>query len=631
MRLWVGVYAGMVSFILVMLSIQQQGYSYDIRYAPVILVFAYLGPVAGIITGGVGLLARLLISDHWYPAIIGWIMIMVGFSVIHLSISRLTPVKKSVIIFGSYILIYVMTVPIIFNVFRDKPFFHLQYLVFVMLGVIMGVLLIESYQKLYRLNAKLSDTFKIVETTQQELKHTLEEFNGGIFKFEKVGSSYIHTFTKGEFFHEDVKECKDQMYGKPLHELLPYSFFQSALPHYENAWKGKEVQFEIEWPSLRIGLISLRPIFKGKEVVQVIGTVVDITEKKSMEKTLEVSESKYRLIAENTSDLIMVMDKEHSITYFSPSHELVLGYRGSELENIELCKLIHPDDIILFRNTMKKLFENRESDSIEFSFKHKEGRWIEFESRCMPVMGEKLGIEHIVIISRDISERKKAEEFLLQSEKLSIVGELAAGVAHEIRNPLTTIKGFLQLYKKADSSIEYTDLLLSELERIENITSELLSLGKPQALQLNRTNLRELLENTIEFLTPQAHMNGIQFTLEFEESCFFITCEKNQLKQVFLNILKNALESMPNGGDIEINLRKGLEGECIISFQDQGCGIPEELLPRLGEPFYSLKEKGTGLGLMICHKIIKQHQGSITYQSIVKEGTLIEIKLPLAD
>ncbi|WML50410.1 ATP-binding protein [Neobacillus sp. PS3-34] len=295
-----------------------------------------------------------------------------------------------------------------------------------------------------------------------------------------------------------------------------------------------------------------------------------------------------------------------------------------------MSKLIHPDDVDMFKNTIKSLFENNESQSMEFRFKHKEGFWIEFESHCMPVRGEKNYIENTVIISRDISERKKAEEFLLQSEKLSIVGELAAGVAHEIRNPLTTIKGFVQLFKREDTnSIVFTDLLLSELERIENITSGLLSLGKPQAVQMNRSDLGELIENTLELLSPQANMNDIQFKFSSAESPFFMICEKNQLKQVFLNILKNAMEAMDEGGDIQINLRKGAEGECIVSFQDQGCGIPEELLPRLGEPFYTLKEKGTGLGLMICHKIIKQHHGSITYQSKVKEGTLIEIRLPL--
>ena len=502
---WVGLYGGIVSVILVSFSFQQNGYSYDIRYAPVILVFSYFGPVPGLIMGIFALTSRLLSSGQWAPAIIGWTIIMSVFSLIHLYTKRLTSVKKCVILSGSYLLIYEIIVPSIFNVFRDKPFFHLYYLLFVMLGVIIGVFLIESYMKLYRLNNRLSDLYKMVEA----------------------------------------------------------------------------------------------------------------------------SESKYRLIAENTSDLIMVMDKEQSISYFSPSHELVLGFQCCEMEKFELCKFIHPDDITKFQNTIMGMFEHKESQSMEFRLKHKDNRWIEFESRCMPVRGETEAIENIVIISRDISERKKSEEILLQSEKLSIVGELAAGVAHEIRNPLTTIKGFVQLYKAENSSIEYNDLVLNELERIEAITSELLALGKPQAVQLNRTNVRELIENTLELLSPQALLNNIQFKRKFEESPFIIKGEKNQLKQVFLNILKNAIEAMPQGGDIHINLQKGLADECIISIQDQGCGIPEELLPRLGEPFYSLKEKGTGLGIMICNKILKQHHGSITYKSKIKEGTLVEIKLPL--
>jgi PAS domain S-box-containing protein len=506
-RLWIGVYGGIVSVILIMLSIHEQGYSYDIRYAPVILIFAYMGPISGIITGSFGLIARLISSGHWETAISGWAAMMIGFTIIYYFTKKYTPFIRSVILSGSYILIYVITVPIVFNVFRDQPFFHIQYILFVMLGVILGFLLIESYVKLHRLNNRLSDMYRLVEA----------------------------------------------------------------------------------------------------------------------------SESKYRLIAENTSDLIMVMDKEHTLTYFSPSHEIVLGYQSCELEDVKLCRFIHHDDVEYFKNTIDRMFDCKESQALEFRLNHKQGRWIEFESRCVPVSGDNGEVEHIVIISRDISERKKAEEILLQSEKLSIVGELAAGVAHEIRNPLTTIKGFIQLSKWENGADEINDLLLSELARIETITSEMLTLGKPQAVQLHRTSLKELVENTLELLSPQAIMQNIQFNLSVEDSSFFITGEKNQLKQVLLNILKNAIESMPEGGNIHINLQKVNEGECTLSVQDEGCGIPEELLPRLGEPFYTLKEKGTGLGLMICNKIIKQHHGSITYQSKAQQGTLVKIKLPLAD
>lgn len=505
-RLMAGLYGGIVSYILVTMAFEQGGYTYDIRYAPIVLVFAYLGPISGIITGAFGLLARLASGGHLLPVIVGWAMIMISLSIVHFYIKKYSSVIKSFILYCSYIVVYLIVV-FIFHIFEDNLMFHLQYGLFVLLGVIVGALLIESYVKLYRLNNRLAEMYRMVEE----------------------------------------------------------------------------------------------------------------------------SETKYRLIAENTSDLIMVMDKEHSFSYFSPSHENVLGYDSSEIEKVKLCKFIHPEDAAMFKNTIDQMFEMSESKSIEFRLNHKQGHWIEFESRCMPVKGENQEIEYIVIISRDISERKKAEEILLQSEKLSIVGELAAGVAHEIRNPLTTIKGFVQLYKWENGKSEINDLLLSELERIETITSEMLSLGKPQAVQLHRTNLGELVENTLELLSPEALMSDIQFNLQIEDSGLFITCEKNQLKQVFLNILKNAIEAMPKGGTIDIHLRNSGTGECILTFHDEGVGIPEEILPRLGEPFYTLKEKGTGLGLMICNKIVKQHLGTISYHSKKQEGTLVQIRLPLTD
>ncbi|WP_322446004.1 ATP-binding protein [Robertmurraya mangrovi] len=505
MKLWISLYAGVVSYILVMMSFQQDGYSYDIRYAPVILMFSYFGPIPGIITGGFALAARLLSSGNWYPAILGWTFIMVSFSLIYMFIKHYSTAKRNTYLFVTYLIVYVITVPILFNIFRNQPLFHLQYVLFVMLGVIIGSLLIESYVNLYK----------------------------------------------------------------------------------------------------------------------------TIAERKKMEKTLAESEAKYRLIAENTSDLIMVLDHNQSVQYYSPSHQLVLGFDKGDLVEMDLGKLIHPDDSKMFGDCIKAMFENKGSITLEFRLIHKEGNAIEFESRCMPVKGNDDSIEHIVIVSRDISERKKAEEILLQSEKLSIVGELAAGVAHEIRNPLTTIKGFIQLYRSELGATKYNDLILSELERIEVITSELLSLGKPQAVKLDRVNLKDLLDDTLELLAPQANYDGIQFKMKSNGDAFPVIGEKNQIKQVFLNILKNSMESMENGGEIKIHLTKDQEGMCSISIEDEGCGIPEDLLPRLGEPFYSLKDKGTGLGIMICHKIIKQHHGSIHLSSMVNKGTIVEIKLPL--
>ncbi|MCM3630307.1 ATP-binding protein [Paenibacillus glycanilyticus] len=505
-RIWSGLYAGVVSIVLVLLAVKQQGYVYDIRYSPVILTFAYLGPVAGLITGLFALSIRLVSSGNWFPAIAGWTFIMVVFTILHAYFSRrqLPLFKRSLALSGAYIVLYMCTV-FTFGIMVSEPLFHLQYVCFVILGVLLGGLLIESHERLRR----------------------------------------------------------------------------------------------------------------------------TIVERDEMELSLNESEYQYRLIAENTSDLIVVMDPDHSIRYLSPSHAFVLGYTNLAQDRAELDRIISEEDTAVFDQTVRKILEQKASQSMEIRFRHQDGRLIPFDSLCKPVEGRKGRIEHIVIISRDISERKKAEEFLLQSEKLSVVGELAAGVAHEIRNPLTTIKGFLQLYKLENPSIKYGDLLQDELDRIELITSELLSMAKPQAALYTLANVKDVIEQTLEFLTPQALLSNIEFNREYQGEYFPVMCVKNQLKQVFLNLFKNAIESMPNGGKIRIGLQTDTNGECLITIQDQGCGIPEEHLHRLGQPFYSLKEKGTGLGLMISHKIIKQYHGRIAYHSKVSEGTRIEIRLPI--
>lgn len=505
-QIWIGLYGGAVAIVLVLLAVKQQGYVYDIRYAPVILTFAYLGPVSGLITAFFALAIRLLSSGNWFPAIGGWAFIMAVFSLLHLYFARrgLPPFKRSVALSGAYIVLYLCTV-VTFRILVNKPLFHVQYLVFVILGVLLGGLLIESHERLRRIMAERND----------------------------------------------------------------------------------------------------------------------------MEASLNASEYQYRLIAEHTSDLIMVMDPDRAIRYLSPSHAFVLGYPDLTQDCATLNRVICPEDAKVFNQTVARILAQKQAQSMEIRFRHQDGHLIPFDSLCKPIEGEGGQIEHLVIISRDISERKKAEAFLLQSEKLSIVGELAAGIAHEIRNPLTTLKGFLQLYSLENSEMKYGDLLRDELERIEIITSELLSMAKPQAAAYTVANVKDVIEQTLEFLTPQALMHNIAFVRDYRGAHFPVTCARNQLKQVFLNILKNAIESMPGGGDIRIGLRLEENGECLVSIEDQGCGIPEEHLQRLGQPFYSLKEKGTGLGLMISHKIIKQYHGRIAYRSKVGEGTRIDIWLPV--
>lgn len=235
----------------------------------------------------------------------------------------------------------------------------------------------------------------------------------------------------------------------------------------------------------------------------------------------------------------------------------------------------------------------------------------------------------VYMIGKDISERKRAEEMLIRSEKLSIVGQLAAGVAHEIRNPLTSLKGFVQLMKSKISGYEsYFEIMQDELERINFIVSEFLVIAKPQSVVYQPRDLRVILQNTIVLVGSQAALHNVELITEASANLALINCDENQIKQVFINVLNNSIESMNEGGLILIELQMKEANQIMIRFTDQGCGIPEERIPRLGEPFYTTKERGTGLGLMVTFKIIENHGGKLRITSEIGAGTTVEITMP---
>ncbi len=365
------------------------------------------------------------------------------------------------------------------------------------------------------------------------------------------------------------------------------------------------------------------------EVKEFIGVSRNITERKQALEAIRQTEEKYRLIAENTLDMIRLIDKDRKVIYASPSHEAVLGYAPSEIIGSIKCEHVHPDDFPITMEKLEALMQQKVPTTAELRYKHKQGHYVLLEIDGIPLMDDNSEVSGVILVARDITKRRKTEELLLESEKLSVIGELAAGIAHEIRNPLTSIKGFIQLLRSTtDHSGEYFDIILSELDRINFIVSELLVLSRPQVHEYKYKNLTEILENVLMLLDTQAILNNVRIYTNMRLTLFQVKCEENHLKQVFINLLKNAIEAMPNGGNIIIRTETVNQNSVRLSFIDNGCGIPEELLPRLGEPFYTTKEKGTGLGLMVSYKIIRDHGGTINISSKVNEGTTVEITLP---
>lgn len=234
-------------------------------------------------------------------------------------------------------------------------------------------------------------------------------------------------------------------------------------------------------------------------------------------------------------------------------------------------------------------------------------------------------------IRNDITEQKEVETKLHQQDKLAAVGQLAAGVAHEIRNPLTSMKGyaeFLQLDEKSEERLEYLDIILDEIERVNLIVEEFMILSKPQSVDLENKNLVPILESVLSLVRFESEKRNIKMSLTVKPEVILVSCDENRLKQVFLNFVKNAMEAMPSGGELSVQLSH-TNDKVHLEIQDTGVGISKEKLKKLGEPFFTTKKTGNGLGLMVSFKIIESHNGEVLVDSEVNKGTTFTIVLPL--
>lgn len=244
---------------------------------------------------------------------------------------------------------------------------------------------------------------------------------------------------------------------------------------------------------------------------------------------------------------------------------------------------------------------------------------------------DSLLLEEAINTMEDIYERTKLQQELQRAEKMNAIGQLAASVAHEIRNPMTVVKGFLQIFLAKDMSEEehmYLKLMIEELNRAETIINDYLSLAKPDLGKLELIDSRDMAEKVMDLMTSYSMMSkNISLHTELKTDVK-IRGNKNELKQVLINILKNGIEAMKDGGKLSLILeRQGSYGVFII--RDTGIGMTEEELSRLGTAFYSLKERGTGMGLMVCYQIVERMKGHIKVSSKKGEGTTFEIMVPI--
>ncbi|WP_211749659.1 PAS domain S-box protein [Paenibacillus sp. Marseille-Q4541] len=332
-------------------------------------------------------------------------------------------------------------------------------------------------------------------------------------------------------------------------------------------------------------------------------------------------------VINQTADAIHITDERGNIIQVNRAFEQLYGWSGKEIIGNPLSNI--PEELMEEECEQRKKLQSGQTIPSNESYRFaKDGSRVEVSVSTAPVRDDEGEITGFISISRDITARKRMEELLRRSEKLTTVGQLAAGVAHEIRNPLTTLRGFIQLQQQTQKmNPRHIDLMLSELDRINLIVGEFLILAKPQAANFTPKDIRFIMGDVISLLDNQAHMLGIEFVLDADIPTI-VHCGENQLKQVFINLLKNSMEAMPDGGKIEIQILLTSDHHAEIVIRDEGEGVPEDLLPKLGEPFFTSKESGTGLGLMVSQRLIQAHKGTFEIESEYGKGTTVTIVMP---
>ncbi|KKI93933.1 sporulation kinase [Bacillus sp. SA1-12] len=351
----------------------------------------------------------------------------------------------------------------------------------------------------------------------------------------------------------------------------------------------------------------------------------NVSERKRMVKVLRESEQKFRKIFDGAMDGIVLFNNDFEIIEANPTAMRILNLTSEDLISFNLYDLLFSN--MNRTGVIKKDSNDWEETLQEIMYKFANGEEKILEFTLKNNINENMNLA----VFRDVTEKRELEEQLRKSDTLNVVGELAAGIAHEIRNPMTALKGFIQLLEgsvKDDFSM-YFNVITSELSRIESIITEFLILARPQAIKYLKKDIGIIMKETIDLLNAQAILVNVQMKLIVDPDLPLIYCEPNQLKQVFINILKNAIEVMPMGGQIDATIIRKDNEHVIVSITDRGSGISEDKIKRLGQPFYTTKERGTGLGLMVSYKIIEEHRGSVDVESEEGKGTTFHITLPI--
>jgi len=394
--------------------------------------------------------------------------------------------------------------------------------------------------------------------------------------------------------------------------------------------------YQINWPlDLAFTVLVLTGIWVVSGYVDRLNLFV--SDLNTREKEAHELTERLNRITDNLQEIVFETNEKGEIIFLNQAWTQMTGYEIDECLGTMYNQYFDQEERVV-QHLLSVIKEHKDAGRVELQLLHKEGKKVWGDVHYKLYFDEHHQFTGGIGTVADITKQKQAklelersnQQLQMQAQKLAVAGQIAAGIAHEVRNPLTSVNGFLQLMKtQYPERTDYFDIIFSEIKRIDFVLSELLVLAKPQSVHFQEVQLHELLEQVITLLKTNAVLSNIDLKQPFKrQDAGAILADANQMKQLFINLIKNAIEAMPEGGSIYISTEKVLN-EWKITIQDEGKGMSEKDIQKIYDPFFSTKKEGTGLGLTICATILKDHHGTMDVSSELGKGTAFHIYLPV--
>ena len=498
-----------------------------------------------------------------------------------------------------------------------------------------------------------------VEKRTAELKHLayqqkliLSSAGEGIFGLDVDGNhtivnpaaaqmlGYTVDELKGRHSHATWHSRKADGSPYPPEECPIYSTCKDGKAHHitdEVFWRKDGTSFPVEYTSV--------PITEDEKIIGAVVTFSDITERKQAEVSLKQSELKYKNIIRTAQDGFWYVDTDGRFLDVNDAACKMLGYERGELLKMKISDIEAIEDKA---DVIRHIAKMRDAGGDRFETKHKRKDGTIVEVEVTTTFIKDADNERIFVFARDITERKRLEEQLLQAQKMESIGQLAGGVAHDFNNLLTAIIGYGKLLETGVSQdnllLAYVTQILNSAKRAANLTRDLLAFSRKQMINPKPVNVNNIINSMKSFL-PRIIGEDIEVSLLLTSKDLSVMADSNQIEQVLMNLVSNARDAMPDGGSLTIRTEyREVDNEFIkkhgyvstgayalISVKDTGQGMDKETKERIFDPFFTTKEvgKGTGLGLSMAYGMIRQHNGYIDVQSELGKGTTFNIYLPL--